>query len=98
MNDRQSSPEETRALLTTYEELAITWDAERQAKKANRILINSTRSHAQMGARLARVIREVRIHRDRVEIEPRLGATATCAKLHRRSGGSTFVEPNTREA
>lgn len=32
MNDRQLSPEETRALLTTYEELAIAWDAERQAK------------------------------------------------------------------
>lgn len=37
MNDSQTSPEEVHALLATYEDLAIAWDAERQAKNANRI-------------------------------------------------------------
>ncbi len=37
MNGRDLSSGEVQALLATYEELALAWDAERQAKKANRI-------------------------------------------------------------
>ena len=51
-----------------------------------------------MRARLARVMREVNIHGDRVEIEPRPGETATFSHRQRRVHGSTFVEPKTREA
>lgn len=38
VNAGKESPEEVRALLGAYEDLAIAWDGDRQAKKANLIL------------------------------------------------------------
>jgi hypothetical protein len=53
---------------------------------------------AQIPFRLARVMREVRIHGDRVEIEPRPGETAMLfSRTQRRVHASRYVEPRTRE-